>query len=205
MTVGGAEIEVSVHEIFRAGADSEDVVGPGDALEGIVFVTGVGAEQQVAQEFMVLWGAACPFNGVLIHRQVIQSIGLPLSGMFLWGDESEYFLRARPAGYQMATVGAARFHHSARPHGRALFQVFQAEFYVMYATIHCAIISPYVIVRSFSAGITDFSQRSSMCVSTSVSRQAAWVARNRVGTRHSARGGQGSAATGAVTSVICNA
>src|SRR5204863_1452398 len=64
----------------------------------------------VTQDDLV-WDVACPFNGVLIHREVIQSIGLPLSGMFLWGDESEYFLRVRRAGYKVATVGAARLHH----------------------------------------------------------------------------------------------
>jgi rhamnopyranosyl-N-acetylglucosaminyl-diphospho-decaprenol beta-1,3/1,4-galactofuranosyltransferase len=59
----------------------------------------------------LVWDVACPFNGVLIHRQVIQRIGLPLSGMFLWGDESEYCLRAKRAGFKVATMGAARFYH----------------------------------------------------------------------------------------------
>lgn len=85
----------------------------------------------VAQNGLV-WDVACPFNGVLIHRQIIRSIGLPLSGMFLWGDESEYSLRAKRAGYKMATVGAARFHHPRDRMVEQWFKFFGRELCVVY-------------------------------------------------------------------------
>lgn len=80
----------------------------------------------------LVWDVACPFNGVLIHRQIIQSIGLPLSGMFLWGDESEYCLRAMRAGYKMATVSAARFHHPRDRMVEQQFKFFGRELCVVY-------------------------------------------------------------------------
>ena len=75
---------------------------------------------------------ACPFNGVLIHRQIIERIGLPLAEMFLWGDENEYFLRTKRAGYTVVTVGAALFYH---PRDRMLerrFKVFGHELCIVY-------------------------------------------------------------------------
>lgn len=74
------------------------------------------------EENGLVWDVACFFNGVLIHRRIVQSIGLPLSGMFLWGDEDEYVLRAGCAGYKAATIGAARFHH---PRDRLSWQSFR--------------------------------------------------------------------------------
>lgn len=79
------------------------------------------------------WGVACPFNGVLIHRLLVSSIGLPLAGMFLWGDEGEYFLRARGAGYKAATISAARFRHPADRMFERSFKLFGRERYVVHA------------------------------------------------------------------------
>jgi GT2 family glycosyltransferase len=38
-------------------------------------------------------GIGHPFNGTLIHRTIIERVGLPKTELFLWGDESEYFQR----------------------------------------------------------------------------------------------------------------
>jgi rhamnopyranosyl-N-acetylglucosaminyl-diphospho-decaprenol beta-1,3/1,4-galactofuranosyltransferase len=97
---------------------------------GIILQT-PGQFNAVAKDGLV-WDVACPFNGVLIHRQIIQSIGLPLSGMFLWGDETEYFLRAKEAGHKMATVGAAHFHHPSDRMKEQLFRFFGRELCVVY-------------------------------------------------------------------------
>lgn len=56
-------------------------------------------------------GQINPFNGILIHRAVVEQIGLPLKEFFLWGDEYEYFLRLRRADLAMATVVEAHFYH----------------------------------------------------------------------------------------------
>jgi len=59
----------------------------------------------------VIPDVACPFNGILLHRDLIAKIGLPKAEMFLWGDEVEYALRSRRAGSPPATcVQAIHFH-----------------------------------------------------------------------------------------------
>jgi GT2 family glycosyltransferase len=36
---------------------------------------------------------AHPFNGTLLHKEVIQKVGLPKKELFIWGDETEYYHR----------------------------------------------------------------------------------------------------------------
>jgi GT2 family glycosyltransferase len=38
-------------------------------------------------------GIGHPFNGTLLHRSIIERVGLPKAKLFLWGDESEYYCR----------------------------------------------------------------------------------------------------------------
>jgi rhamnopyranosyl-N-acetylglucosaminyl-diphospho-decaprenol beta-1,3/1,4-galactofuranosyltransferase len=39
-------------------------------------------------------GVCHPFNGAMIHRNIIAKVGLPVSKLFYWGEGSEYFYRA---------------------------------------------------------------------------------------------------------------
>lgn len=48
-----------------------------------------------------------PFNGTLINRIVITQIGNIKKEMFIWGDESEFFLRAKKSGIIPTTVTSA--------------------------------------------------------------------------------------------------
>jgi rhamnopyranosyl-N-acetylglucosaminyl-diphospho-decaprenol beta-1,3/1,4-galactofuranosyltransferase len=41
----------------------------------------------------VIKNVAHPFNGTLLHRKIIERVGLPKANLFLWGDESEYLYR----------------------------------------------------------------------------------------------------------------
>lgn len=41
----------------------------------------------------MIHGAGHPFNGTLLHRSIIERVGLPRAELFLWGDESEYYQR----------------------------------------------------------------------------------------------------------------
>ena len=59
----------------------------------------------------LLVGTANPFNGLLVHRSVVERVGLPLRELFIWGDEREYLLRLRRAGFEPATVLAAELQH----------------------------------------------------------------------------------------------
>lgn len=52
-----------------------------------------------------------PFNGCLLHRKVIDDIGFPIKEFFIWGDEVEYFLRAKSYGIQLGTIMDAIFYH----------------------------------------------------------------------------------------------
>ena len=52
-----------------------------------------------------------PFNGTLIHRSIIEDIGLIKREMFIWGDEEEYMARAKHAGYGTYTVTNAIHYH----------------------------------------------------------------------------------------------
>ncbi len=38
-------------------------------------------------------GIGHPFNGTMLHRNVIERVGLPKPNLFVWGDESEYYCR----------------------------------------------------------------------------------------------------------------
>ena len=47
---------------------------------------------------------ACPFNGVLYSRKLVDMVGYPVKEMFIWGDEWNYHQRNRKAGFIPATV-----------------------------------------------------------------------------------------------------
>ncbi len=38
-------------------------------------------------------GIGHPFNGTLLHRRIIERVGVPNAKFFLWGDETEYYYR----------------------------------------------------------------------------------------------------------------
>ena len=58
---------------------------------------------------------ANPFNGTLLKREVVQTIGLPLGDMFGWGVEAEYQKRAENFGFSVGTViDALHFHPKSR-------------------------------------------------------------------------------------------
>lgn len=52
-----------------------------------------------------------PYNGCLVHRSVVSRIGLPLKELFVWGDETEYYLRALRSSIKVGTLLDARFLH----------------------------------------------------------------------------------------------
>lgn len=58
-------------------------------------------------------GDANPFNGTLIAADVVARVGGIKREMFIWGDETEYFLRLQAHGIDYATACAALFRHPA--------------------------------------------------------------------------------------------
>ena len=52
-----------------------------------------------------------PFLGFLIHRSVVERIGLPDAGYFIAADDCEYSLRARRTGHKTILVAGSRIRH----------------------------------------------------------------------------------------------
>lgn len=59
----------------------------------------------------VVKGCANPFNGVLYSKKLIEAVGYPKKEMFIWGDEINYDMRARRAGFQPVMVTNAIHRH----------------------------------------------------------------------------------------------
>lgn len=69
-----------------------------------------------------LEGVVLPFNGTLISRRVVESIGLPEAKYFIWGDEVDYTERAKKAGAKIFTIPQALFFHPKTQNlGRPMF------------------------------------------------------------------------------------
>lgn len=52
-----------------------------------------------------------PFNGVIYSHKLVKEVGFPKKEMFIWGDEINYNIRARQAGYMPAMVVNAIHRH----------------------------------------------------------------------------------------------
>lgn len=52
-----------------------------------------------------------PFLGFLIHRDLVDKIGLPDAGYFIAADDIEYCMRAERAGAQIIIAGRSRIEH----------------------------------------------------------------------------------------------
>lgn len=58
-----------------------------------------------------------PFLGFLIHRDLVERIGLPDPGFFIAADDVEYCVRAQKAGAQIIIAGKSRIEHpKSRPY-----------------------------------------------------------------------------------------
>ena len=52
-----------------------------------------------------------PFLGFLIHRELVERVGLPDATLFISADDIEYSLRARASGAEIVLVRASRISH----------------------------------------------------------------------------------------------
>jgi rhamnopyranosyl-N-acetylglucosaminyl-diphospho-decaprenol beta-1,3/1,4-galactofuranosyltransferase len=55
------------------------------------------------------------FNAIMIHRRVVEQIGLVNPQFVIRGDEFEYFLRSRQAGFKIGTQIQATYYHPLQP------------------------------------------------------------------------------------------
>ena len=73
------------------------------------------AEAEAAAENGVLVGAAHPFNGTLVTRELVEAIGYPNKDYFIKGDEVDYKQRAFDAGAYVATLTDSKYYHPYVP------------------------------------------------------------------------------------------
>lgn len=64
-----------------------------------------------AAEQKVIKNLSNPFNGTLISRNILCTIGFIKKEMFIWGDETEYTNRVKKNGFQIATITSAIHRH----------------------------------------------------------------------------------------------
>ena len=100
-----------------------EIIGPivlntSDASELSFAFRKPGTKQvlNTAGEVQKLYGPVCnnilfPFNGTLLSAETIKKIGLPKKEYFIWGDETEYTLRAKRFGTSVRTINSAKFYH----------------------------------------------------------------------------------------------
>jgi len=58
-----------------------------------------------------------PFNGLFVHRQSVEELGLPEKNFFIYGDDTEYNLRAKKMGKRTIMVTDSIMYH---PHKNVL-------------------------------------------------------------------------------------
>lgn len=59
-------------------------------------------------------GIGHPFNGTLLHRSIVEKVGMPKSSLFLWGDETEYYYRiVNKHSIPVYTVSGSIHYHPA--------------------------------------------------------------------------------------------
>lgn len=64
-----------------------------------------------AQRYDYIPYSISPWNGTLIHKDVVRKIGYVKKEMFIWGEEVEYYRRAIKSGFFICTITDAIHYH----------------------------------------------------------------------------------------------
>ncbi|MFH1051908.1 MAG: glycosyltransferase family 2 protein [bacterium] len=67
---------------------------------------GIFDEEVIKQDYISAQGIT--FEGPLFHRSLIEKIGLPDKNFFIYGDDTEYFIRAYKSGFSIFIIRDAR-------------------------------------------------------------------------------------------------
>lgn len=60
----------------------------------------------------IIEGIGHPFNGTLLHRKIVERVGVPKPNYFLWGDETEYYYRiVKQSEIPVCTVSNSIHYH----------------------------------------------------------------------------------------------
>ena len=80
--------------------------------ETSAFTTGVADQVPARAQVQML-----PFLGFMIHRELVNRIGLPDPGFFIAADDVEYCVRAKKSGARIIVAGRSRIEHpKSRPY-----------------------------------------------------------------------------------------
>ena len=68
-----------------------------------------------AVDCKIIKGIGHPFNGTMLNRNIVERVGLPKPALFLWGDETEYYLRiVKKNNIPVCTIaGSIHYHPTA--------------------------------------------------------------------------------------------
>jgi GT2 family glycosyltransferase len=75
------------------------------------------------------------WTGALIDAEVIRAIGYPRTELFFWAEDTEYFDRARTAGFPRVRVARARVRHHTETRARGSERTWRV-YYVVRNTVH---------------------------------------------------------------------
>lgn len=67
-----------------------------------------------AVDCKIINGIGHPFNGTMLNRNIVARVGLPKPALFLWGDETEYYLRiVKKNNIPVCTIASSIHYHPA--------------------------------------------------------------------------------------------
>ncbi len=131
---GGGGFHYGARQAFERGYDwvwlmDDDCLATEECLE--MLVGGINDRSQIYSPIVLsiedrktaLWGinvkvnsgnqgvTTLPFNGFLIHRDSIRRLGFPEKKFFIYGDDTEYNMRARANGKKVFMVTSSIMYH----------------------------------------------------------------------------------------------
>jgi GT2 family glycosyltransferase len=69
---------------------------------------GILTNKDIVEEYISAEGIT--FEGPIFHRSLIEKIGLPEKNFFIYGDDTEFFIRAKKSGFDIYIVRDAKSH-----------------------------------------------------------------------------------------------
>ena len=118
----------ALQELMRVAVDPSNIYGSLAVSEGetswltTVLNPYLGEVSQAAEVPELAEVQSLPFLGFLIHRNLVERIGLPDAGFFIAADDIEYCVRAQRAGARILVAGKSRIEHPrSRPYKIRVF------------------------------------------------------------------------------------
>ena len=74
-----------------------------------------GTKTEILEELQAEWGSVMPFiipfNGSLLSKKLVDTVGYINPKLFIWGDDYEHYFRCLRSGFTPITVLNAEFYH----------------------------------------------------------------------------------------------